>query len=141
MALRDVERSMKRKLTLNDYPEVRQNVSTEEQKNSNTVKQYEDNPEKQQHSNTVHQQYSITEKQENVIAATQQAVNTPIQHDRTPEIPKKCKVTIYISEERLKKLNEICSRKVFETGKQDKSLLMEKAIDLLYEDEKRSLSP
>ena len=45
---------------------------------------------------------------------------------------KKYKVTIYLDEESFEKLNKVCSKNVQEKGKLDKSALMCKAIDLLY---------
>lgn len=47
--------------------------------------------------------------------------------------PKKVKLTIYLSEEIMTKLNEICAKNVLQNGKLDKSSLMEQAVELLYE--------
>lgn len=61
-----------------------------------------------------------TEKQQEVSTAKQEKV----------------KITVYLDEDTIRKFNEICSRKVLENGKPDKSSLICKAINLLYEKEK-----
>lgn len=53
---------------------------------------------------------------------------------------KKVKLTIYLDEELIKKFNEICSKKLIEKGKPDKSALISKAVELLIEYEKRKIN-
>jgi hypothetical protein len=61
-----------------------------------------------------------------------QDIKTDKQENIKSESPKKMKLTIYVSVEAIKKLNEICSRNILEKGKQDKSALIDEAIELLY---------
>jgi hypothetical protein len=61
-----------------------------------------------------------------------QDIKTEKQENIKPETLKKMKLTIYVSTEAIKKLNEICCRNILEKGKQDKSALIDEAIELLY---------
>ncbi len=56
--------------------------------------------------------------------SNQQKVNTVKQ--------KKVKVTVYLTEESARKLNEMCSKNLLKGGKMEKSVFVEQAIDLLY---------
>jgi len=62
---------------------------------------------------------------------------TEIPKEVKTETPKKAKLTVYLTIESIKKLNEICSKKILEKGKPDKSALISKAVDLLYEHENK----
>lgn len=44
----------------------------------------------------------------------------------------KVKITVYLTQESIRKLNELCSKNVLENGKPDKSTLISDAVDLLY---------
>ncbi len=46
---------------------------------------------------------------------------------------KKTKITIYLSEDSMRMLNEVCSKNILKNGRQDKSVLMSKAVKLLYD--------
>jgi hypothetical protein len=65
----------------------------------------------------------------------QQNVNTEIPQDVNTEKDKKVKLTIYLTKEDAKKFNEICSKNLIKNGKMDKSALIAKAVNLLYEAE------
>jgi len=54
-----------------------------------------------------------------------------------PSIGYRHKLTIYLDEDLIKEFNEICSKKLIENGKPDKSALISKAVKLLIEDERR----
>lgn len=69
------------------------------------------------------------EIQQEVLAAKQLEVLREKQN--------KVKVTIYLSEESSRKLNEICSENILKNGKMDKSVLIERAIELLYEERRK----
>lgn len=71
---------------------------------------------------------SITKK-----LSLQHDYNTAIPQEVIAVKPKKVKLTIYLSEEVMTKLNEICAKNVLQNGKLDKSSLMEQAVELLYE--------
>lgn len=68
---------------------------------------------------------------------TLQDYKTEIPQEVNTAKQKKVKLTIYLTEDAMRKLNEICSKNVLQNGKQDKSALMSKAVDLLYEAEKK----
>lgn len=65
-----------------------------------------------------------------------QDYKTETQKEVNTEKQEKVKITVYLDKKTVQKFNEICSRKVLEVGKPDKSALICKAIDLLYENEK-----
>ena len=69
------------------------------------------------------------EIQQEVLAAKQLEVLREKQNN--------VKVTIYLSEESSRKLNEICSENILKNGKMDKSVLIERAIELLYEERRK----
>jgi len=67
---------------------------------------------------------------------TLQDYNTEIPQEVKVVKQQKVKITVYLSQESLKKLNEMCSKNVLENGKTDKSTLVSEAVDLLYESKK-----
>lgn len=71
---------------------------------------------------------------QDINTSTHQKVNTVIPQKVNP---KKTKLTIYLNDESIAMLNEICSKNILENGKQDKSALMDRAIKLLYDQERK----
>lgn len=69
----------------------------------------------------------------------QQEVIEVKQNNVLKEKQKKVKVTVYLKEESSYKLNEICSGNLLKKGRMDKSVLIERAIDLLYEERKNEM--
>ena len=55
----------------------------------------------------------------------------------TKKKQKKVKLTIYLSKEVMTKLNKVCAKRVLENGKMDKSILMEQAVEMLFDLEER----
>lgn len=70
---------------------------------------------------------SLTEKM-----SLQKDYKTALPQEVITVKPKKVKLTIYLTEEAMIKLNKICAKRVLKNGKLDKSILMEQAVEILY---------
>ena len=66
---------------------------------------------------------------------TLQSYNTAEQHTSIPATQQKTKATFYLTKEAEDKLNEMCARRMRASGRADKSAMICRAIELLYEEE------